>query len=162
MTGCSAILPTYQEPSEGPRAKVRMIYGGATAKFFPGRDCEPAGNDPGLDVAGARLPIPGTGRKLNMPEPPAGRHFDEVFVRAGEPLTVRLVRRDETQRGSEICATPPFTFVPEADANYEITFTVVREFTVCESSLARLVEDQPGNYRREPMSPRAPAAACKY
>ena len=161
MTGCSAILPTYQEPSEGRRAKVRMIYGGATAKFFPGRDCEPAGNDPGLDVAGARLPIPGTGRKLNMPEPPAGRHFDEVFVRAGEPLTVRLVRRDETHSGSLTCAVPPFTFVPEPDANYEIAFTIAPDFKSCASSLVRIVEDQPGNHRREPLSPRAPASACR-
>jgi hypothetical protein len=158
-TGCSAIIPTYQEPQDGPRAKVRVIYGGAAAKFYPGRDCQVEGSDPGLDVSGFRLPIPGTGRKLNMPAPPQdGRYFEEVFVPAGEPLTTRFVRRDETHAGSKVCVTPAFTFVPEPAAHYEMTFSIAPDFMSCESSLARIVEDQPGEYRREPMSPRAPAA----
>lgn len=160
--GCSVVLPTYEQPAGDPRAKVRVIYSGGGAKFHPGKDCQIGRNKFGLDVMGARIPGFGNQRKLGMPLPPDGGFYDEVYVRAGEPLTAHYVHRAETSRGIEECAVPWFTFVPEENANYEMAFSIRRNvlgrLQGCDASLARIVAAGPGAYRREAMAMRSPAA----
>lgn len=174
LSGCNALLPTYQEPGDGPRAKLRVIYGGGGAKIHPGRDCKPRKYNSARDVMGFRVPGLAKGRRLDMPAAPAGDVFyDEIHARAGEPLTMFFAyrhehvvsqnlspdgKRLETDRRIESCDTAPFAFVPEPNAYYEVAFA--RVGTGCASTLARLVEAQPGSYRHEPMAP-LPAPVCR-
>lgn len=175
LTGCNVILPVYKEPEDGPRARVRIVYGGGGAKFHPGRDCYLRKYNSAQDVQGFRVPGLGLGRSLDMPLPPQGVGFyEEVYVRAGEPLTAFFaLRREhtvsqqpspdgsrlETVKAVESCNTIPFTFVPEPDANYEITFSYSGPYR-CGTVLERIAQSDGGEYRRELMRPKT-APACK-
>lgn len=131
----------YEEPVDGPRARVRLISDQPSPYGYSGQSCM------GAPKAGAGA-TPGTGpfggieyRTIGMPKiaVEGGRAVTEIYVRAGEPFTFRLVAGGCSKAGCPVdkwSCDATRSFVPADGEDY--VATIVRRGQSCPIELYRI------------------------
>lgn len=162
----------YAEPTEGPRARVRLRGPAMNPLVYPGTACDrgifPGAGKPG----GPRLGGGFSARDLGMPKTDHGSKPLEIYVRANEPVTMQFSAGGSgayfcppaPQGYRMICprpktVVPPCTrmhsFVPEVGKDYEMVFTYVND-RVCDVEVFAIASD-PGGHRQQ----RVPSQAAE-
>jgi uncharacterized protein YceK len=123
LTGCGTIGAQFRaaaEPTTGVMARVRVI---ATqpVRATPGKKCADLSAPGDGVVVGADIGSSGyVGRSLEMPKgsrETTNSDVAEMYVVAGEPITFSFIR---TTGNPYICDTSAISFVPAANADYEV------------------------------------------
>ncbi|HET6553643.1 MAG TPA: hypothetical protein VFG49_08905 [Dyella sp.] len=142
--GCSAtkkISPRYQEPTSGPRARIRVV--GLTPRVYaaacPSGDAQPNGRltDWGARHLGKRdLGIP---KQFTLGDD----DYAEVYVPAGGPITVTFGMTNRAARGAyvEYCANSRATFIPRDGYDYEVRQEV---YGFCTTGVAEVTRSSQG------------------
>lgn len=157
-----SVAPPYTEPTEGPRAKIRVAYQGSVVRFYPGDNCFNTDNKDAR-VAGPYAGFVRSPKRLDMPLQPARGNYDEFYVKADAPLSVSFYYESETlvrpdQKRVETCGPVGFTFTPTENAMYETRFEFISK-NYCGYALEMIVQDAEGNYRKQRL-PAIPTSLC--
>ena len=161
-------LSTYEEPSDGATARVRLI--GSRPKVYPNSDCVSvnvanSGYPQGLKLWG---PAP---RTLGMPQSPdTPRNVIEVVARANVPMTISFqYARSSYTPGPAGTGAPGTnrsahctiarTFVPEAGADYEVRGLWFGN-SACAVEVTELVTTYPHDRVLQLPTDSAPAFGC--
>lgn len=153
LTACSIAgmvkmnLSTYEEPLDGPRARLRLISDQPSPFVYPGLACaDNAAKGAGVAPESRSGPMGGLEhRKIGMPSAPVpgGRAMTELYARAGEPITFTLTAGGCAQGMCPMDATEKSlchqtrTFVPDEGVDY--VATILRKGAACDIQLFRIV-----------------------
>lgn len=158
-----SIAPPFAEPTEGPRAKLRVVYQGALTRFYPGDTCFNSEN-PDAALAGPYAGFVRPAKRLGMPLEPKEEKFDEFYVKANEPMAVSFYYESETlvrpdQKLVRICGPVGFTFTPTQDEMYEARFEWISD-RLCGYELDIIIKDTEGNFKKQRV-PAGPTSSCQ-
>lgn len=139
LSGCAGIGTQFRpvaEPTDGARARLRVIGGGAFIKAVPGKSCIDWSSPGAGTVIGGIVGSNGyRGRSLGMPDAPAKMdEAAELTVAAGEPFTLALVTGSESSLSCFIAGS----FVPEAGKDYEARMQLDVRNKMCTMRLAEI------------------------
>ncbi|APO97034.1 hypothetical protein [Xanthomonas vesicatoria] len=153
LAGCGAIrssaisLSTFDEPRDGPRARLRLVTERPAPELYPNRSCI-GGNIQGAGIAPSSRPGPfgtGSGQKIGIPAVAVsgGRFVTEAHLRAGEPITLSLsaggCMDNRCSLNTPLC-TVSRSFVPQAGQDY--VATIFSRGPECEVEVSRIVIQQ--------------------
>ncbi|AYO96173.1 hypothetical protein [Xanthomonas axonopodis] len=148
MTRSASIsLSTFDEPRDGPRARIRLVTERPAPVLYPNRTCV-GGAIRGAGIAPSSRPGPfgtGAGQKIGIPAVAVsgGRYVTETQVKAGEPLTLSLSAAgcmgNRCVVNAPLC-TVSRSFVPEAGQDY--VATLLLQGQECEVEMFRIVTQQ--------------------
>lgn len=152
LTGCAVMgtmkmaFSTYEEPADGPRARLRLINDQPSPFIYPARECVRNGAKGSGVAPGSRPDLMNSleARRIGMPSAPVpgGRSVAEMYVRAGEPITFSLSAGgcgknlcpiDDQQRS--ICSQAR-SFVPKENVDY--VATILKQGDTCDIHLFRI------------------------
>lgn len=156
---------TYDEPTEGPRARVRLSGPATNPVVYPGTACDRGLFSGAGKPGGPRLGGGYSARDLGMPKSDRRSKPLEIYVRASKPVTMQFSAGGS---GAYFCppappgyrmicpqpkaVVPPCTrmhsFVPAAGKDYEMVFTYVND-RVCDVEVFAIEKDPAGGYRQQ-------------
>lgn len=155
---------SYTEPTEGPRAKIR-VYAGAQTRIYPGDSCFNIDNA-SYGVVGRGFNFYASNKLLGIPMKPGRGTFDEYYLPAGVPVAISYYLHFEhpptlQNPYTEVteCGPIGFTFIPGQDEYYETGFDFDPSRKYCSYALSRIVQEPDGTYKKESMTP-TPATWC--
>ncbi|HAS55231.1 MAG: hypothetical protein A2X56_02095 [Nitrospirae bacterium GWC2_57_13] len=165
LTGCGIVRPllSYSEPTEGPRAKIR-IFAGAQTRIYPGDSCFNDDNDAyGFVGRGSNFFL--SNRLLGIPMKPKRGAFNEYYLPAGVPVAISyyITSQDTLSSPGYVistkCGPIGFTFIPGQDEHYETDYEFSSSRKFCSYTLSKIVQGADGAYKKEVMTP-TPATWC--
>lgn len=156
---------TYQEPDDGPRARVRLISDQPSPFVYPARACADT-SAAGAGVAPDSRPGLMNGleyRTIGMPKVAVagGRAITEIYARAGEPIAFTLTAggcgQNFCPQDRSLCHQTR-TFVPAENTDY--VATIWRQAGACEIHVFQIKSRGKG-YIAEPQASEVAAACAK-
>ncbi|WP_080960619.1 hypothetical protein [Xanthomonas arboricola] len=153
LAGCGATrsaalsLSTFDEPSDGLRARIRLVTERPAPMLYPNRTCV-GGTSRDAGIAPSSRPGPfgtGAGQKIGIPPVAVsgGRYVTETHVRSGEPITLSLSAGGCTDNrcvlNTPLC-TVSRSFVPATGQDY--VATILSRGPECEVEISRIVTQQ--------------------
>lgn len=148
-----AIVPSYEEPISGERAKVRFRTEIERVEIFHSDEtqCPSKQNLIAILSQRATSKIPGIS-SLGMPSYKGGSvgATTEKYVAANKPFSLAFGGSSQIWRYGTKCDQLPFGFTPVAGENYEVTF--FHEPNLCLVKVEKIVESNPEEYKREPVA----------
>ncbi|GAB2722948.1 hypothetical protein [Comamonas sediminis] len=138
LAGCGNIQTVksfstaYQEPSDGERARVRIISDGMVRAVPKSACVDWRVPNAGVMVSSKKGFADQNNRTLNMPGEPVrlkseGRTVvSEFYVPANEPLTFAYLSNGHTNNGKQVQCRVNKTFTPQAGKDYEARFVVLK------------------------------------
>lgn len=153
LAGCTIVgeikagLSTYEEPTDGPRARLRLVSDQTAPFVYPARACidpDAAGSGVAPDSRpGMRSAL--KYRTIGMPNVAVagGRAMTEIYAQGDEPITFTLTAGGCGQYSCPLdkiekaTCTQSRTFIPEASVDY--VASIRRIGASCDIQLFRIV-----------------------
>ncbi|MBN2655263.1 MAG: hypothetical protein JXR79_09175 [Nitrospirae bacterium] len=153
LSSCG-LVHVYKEPEDGSKARMRVVYGGAAFKFYPGGICTKSEADSYGQVSRWFANFR-SNKDVGIPLKPEKGWYDEFFIRSGVPFTVTANYGYDLYVEQHKCNPLDFTFFPLKDADYETEFVLIKhgKQKFCILSLSQIIKNDDGTYKKETMKP---------